>query len=72
MHSASHLPSIPGSGRGEDTCFSRVDQGPFVVIGAYIVIEEHQVVFHVSGTCASGFPPKEGGRNRGWKGGGSK
>ena len=43
-----------------------------MVIGACIVIEEHHVVFHVSGTCASGFPPKEGERNRGRKGGGSK
>ena len=40
--------------------------------------EEHQVVFHVSGTCALGFTPKEEGRagggregrGRGGRGGG--
>ena len=43
------LTQQPGSGRREDTCFSRVDQGPLTVVGACIGIEEHHVVFHVSG-----------------------
>ena len=44
---------------GGKTLFSRVDQGALVVVDACVVIEEHHVVFHVSGSCASGFPPKE-------------
>ena len=30
-----------------------------MVMGACVVTEEHHVVFHVSGTCASAFAPKE-------------
>ena len=43
-----------------------------MVMGACVVTEEHHVVFHVSGTCASGFAPKEGEREggRGVEGGG--
>ena len=44
-----------------------------MVMGACVVTEEHHVVFHVSGTCASGFAPKEGeregGREEGREGG---
>ena len=36
-----------------------------MVMGACVVTEEHHVVFHVSGTCASGFAPKEGEREGG-------
>ena len=31
-------------------------------MGACVVTEEHHVVFHVNGTCTSGFAPKEGER----------
>ena len=58
----SHLPSNPGSGRREETSFSRVDQGPLVVVGACVLTEKHHDVFHVSGTCDSGL----GGREEGW------
>ena len=64
---------------GGKTLFSRVDQGALVVVDAcvvieehHVVIEEHHVVYHVSGSCATGFPPKVGGRKRGRKGGGRK
>ena len=40
-----------------------------MVMGACVVTEEHHVVFHVSGTCASGFVPKEGEREGGREGG---
>ena len=40
-----------------------------MVMGACVVTEEHHVVFHVSGTCASGFAPKEGERGGGREGG---
>ena len=40
-----------------------------MVMGACVVTEEHHVVFHVSGTCASGFAPKEGEREGGREGG---
>ena len=36
-----------------------------MVMGACVVTEEHHVVFHVSGTCTSGFAPKEGEREGG-------
>ena len=63
MHYVSHLPSNPGSGRREETCFSRVDQGPLVVVGACVLTEKHHDIFHVSGTCTcdSGFGGREGG-----------
>ena len=57
----SHLPSNPGSGRREETCFSRVDQGPLVIVGACVLTEEHHDVFHINGTCDSGFEVREGG-----------
>ena len=40
-----------------------------MVMGACVVTEEHHVVFHVSGTCASGFASKEGERAGGREGG---
>ena len=40
-----------------------------MVMGACVVTEEHHVVFHVSGTYASGFAPKEGEREGGREGG---
>ena len=68
MHYVSHLPSNPGGGRREETCFSRVDQGPLVVVGACVL----NTVFHVSGTCASDLGGREGGwveRREGSRGG---
>ena len=67
MHYVSHLPSNPGSGRREKTCFSRVDQGPLVVVGACVLKEKHHGVFHVSGLVLEGG--KEGGREGGREGG---
>ena len=68
MHYVSHLPSNPGSGR-EETCSSRVDQGPLVIVGACVLTEKHHDVFHVSGTCDSGFGGREGGWVEGREGG---
>ena len=61
MHYVSHLPSNPGSGRREETCFSRVDHGPLAIVGACVLTEKHQDVSHVNGTCDSGFGVREGG-----------
>ena len=69
MHYVSHLPSNPGSGRREETCFSRVDQGPLVVVGACVLTQKHHDIFYVSGTCDSGFGGKEGGWVEGREGG---
>ena len=70
MHYASHLPSNPGSGRREETCFSRVDQGPLVIVGARVLTEKHHDVFHFSGTCDSGFGVRGGGWRKGEREGG--